>query len=194
LAAVHVTWKVCRNRHRFPPDFVFEINEIERKNLMSQFAISSWRGYRKPPTAFTEHGAIMAATVLNSPRDPGADGAAGAKVVADRFYGGPRQGSVIQPRRFRIVPFCPERLDGSSTAAPKSAYTPSRAGLNTLAVVLYDLDRIGFDQLAMPGFSSRPIVAFCSANPATGGFAGGSAMRRKGKQHQDNPQHRGRFG
>ena len=35
---------------------------------MSQFATSSWGGTRKRPLAFTEHGAIMAATVLNSPR------------------------------------------------------------------------------------------------------------------------------
>ena len=35
---------------------------------MSQFATSSWGGHRKPPMVFTEHGAIMAATVLNSPR------------------------------------------------------------------------------------------------------------------------------
>jgi len=36
--------------------------------LKSQFATSSWGGKRKPPRAFTEHGAIMAATVLNSRR------------------------------------------------------------------------------------------------------------------------------
>ena len=35
---------------------------------MSHFATSSWGGRRKRPIAFTEHGAIMAATVLNSPR------------------------------------------------------------------------------------------------------------------------------
>lgn len=35
---------------------------------MSQFATSSWGGRRKPPYAFTEHGAIMAATILNTPR------------------------------------------------------------------------------------------------------------------------------
>jgi len=35
---------------------------------MLHFATSSWGGRRKPPLAFTEHGAIMAATVLNSPR------------------------------------------------------------------------------------------------------------------------------
>ncbi len=36
--------------------------------MKSQFATSSWGGKRKAPLAFTEHGAIMAATVLNSPR------------------------------------------------------------------------------------------------------------------------------
>jgi len=36
--------------------------------LKSQIATSSWGGRRKPPTAFTEHGALMAATVLNSAR------------------------------------------------------------------------------------------------------------------------------
>jgi len=36
--------------------------------LKSQIATSSWGGRRKPPIVFTEHGAIMAAKVLNSPR------------------------------------------------------------------------------------------------------------------------------
>jgi len=36
--------------------------------LKSQFATSSWGGRRKLPYVFTEHGAIMAASVLNSPR------------------------------------------------------------------------------------------------------------------------------
>ena len=40
----------------------------ELASLMLQSATSSWGGTRKPPVAFTEHGAIMAATVLNSPR------------------------------------------------------------------------------------------------------------------------------
>ena len=40
----------------------------EFANLKSQFATSSWGGRRKLPLAFTEHGAIMAATVLNTPR------------------------------------------------------------------------------------------------------------------------------
>ena len=60
--------QVRRNRGRFPKDFIFELTPEEFANLKSQFATSSWGGRRKLPMAFTEHGAIMAATVLNSPR------------------------------------------------------------------------------------------------------------------------------
>jgi len=60
--------QVRRNRERFPADFIFELAPEEFANLKSQFATSSWGGRRKLPLAFTEHGAIMAATVLNTPR------------------------------------------------------------------------------------------------------------------------------
>jgi len=60
--------QVRRNRARFPADFIFELNATEFADLKSQFATSSWGGRRKLPLAFTEHGAIMAATVLNTPR------------------------------------------------------------------------------------------------------------------------------
>jgi hypothetical protein len=60
--------QVRRNRKRFPADFIFQMTNQELANLMLQSATSSWGGTRKPPVAFTEHGAIMAATVLNSPR------------------------------------------------------------------------------------------------------------------------------
>jgi hypothetical protein len=60
--------QVRRNAARFPADFIFELTQEEVTNLKSQFATSSWGGRRKLPLAFTEHGAIMAATVLNSPR------------------------------------------------------------------------------------------------------------------------------
>ena len=59
--------QVRRNRDRFPDDFVFELTSEEAGNLKSQSATSSWGGRRKLPFAFTEHGAIMAATVLNTP-------------------------------------------------------------------------------------------------------------------------------
>jgi hypothetical protein len=60
--------QVRRNRARFPQDFIFELTPEEFSNLKSQPATSSRGGRRKLPLAFTEHGAIMAATVLNTPR------------------------------------------------------------------------------------------------------------------------------
>lgn len=81
--------QVRRNADRFPPDFLFQLTPQEVADLRSQFATSSlqrvdeqsdddnWSqsaagsshgGRRYLPYAFTEHGAIMAATVLNSPQ------------------------------------------------------------------------------------------------------------------------------
>ena len=60
--------QVRRNALRFPPDFMFQLSADELVNLRSQFATSSWGGRRYAPFAFTEHGALMAATVLNSSR------------------------------------------------------------------------------------------------------------------------------
>ena len=58
--------QVRRNRRRFPADFIFRLTRGELDNLMSQFATSRWGGRRKLPYAFTEHGAIQAATILNT--------------------------------------------------------------------------------------------------------------------------------
>ena len=62
--------QVKRNSHRFPPDFGFRLSHQEYDNLRSQIVTSSLShgGSRYLPHAFTEHGAIMAATVLNSKR------------------------------------------------------------------------------------------------------------------------------
>jgi phage regulator Rha-like protein len=57
-----------RNRHRFPVDFAFQLSKGEFQNLRSQFATSSYGGRRYQPFVFTEHGAIMLASVLNSQR------------------------------------------------------------------------------------------------------------------------------
>lgn len=63
---------VKRNLARFPADFMFHLSAEEFEALRSQFATSNepaGRGGRRYlPRAFTEHGAIMAASVLNSPR------------------------------------------------------------------------------------------------------------------------------
>lgn len=56
-----------RNQDRFPPDFVFQITAEEGTALRCQTGTSKSRGgQRYLPHVFTEHGAIMAATVLNS--------------------------------------------------------------------------------------------------------------------------------
>jgi len=62
---------IKRNAERFPEDFMFRLTRAETEALnRSQFVTGSQK-HRDPrfaPFAFTEHGAIMAATVLNSPR------------------------------------------------------------------------------------------------------------------------------
>lgn len=63
--------QVKRNRDRFPEDFLFRLTRDETEAVnRSQIATGSQkhRDPRFPPYAFTEHGAIMAATVVNSPR------------------------------------------------------------------------------------------------------------------------------
>jgi hypothetical protein len=77
---------VKRNRDRFPKDFLFQLTEDEWKNLRYQIGTASSSrehqslryqignsslghgGRRNRPYVFTEHGAIMAANVLNSRR------------------------------------------------------------------------------------------------------------------------------
>ena len=60
---------VKRNEQRFPLDFMFQLTRKEFDSLRSQIVISNSRGGRRHlPYAFTEHGAIMAASVLNSER------------------------------------------------------------------------------------------------------------------------------
>ena len=73
--------QVRRNVARFPADFMFQLDAEEAKSLRLQFATLDAAGVDgKPgrgryskylPMAFTEHGAIMAATLLNSPRATG---------------------------------------------------------------------------------------------------------------------------
>ena len=60
--------QVNRNRERFPADFTFQLTAKEHDALRLQNATSNKHrgGRRYAPYAFTEHGAIMAAAVLNS--------------------------------------------------------------------------------------------------------------------------------
>lgn len=60
---------VKRNRKRFPSDFMFQITQEEKQEVVT---VCDHLGRLKfsatLPVAFTEHGAIMLASVLNSPR------------------------------------------------------------------------------------------------------------------------------
>jgi len=82
--------QIKRNANRFPKDFIFQLSQQEAASLRSKFSRSesqpvsnepiraNWsqfatssrkhRGISYKPYAFTEHGAIMVATVLNSPK------------------------------------------------------------------------------------------------------------------------------
>jgi hypothetical protein len=59
---------VNRNAKRFPDDFMFQLTEIEFKNLMFQNGILSWGGVRKLPYVFIEQGVAMLSGILNSDR------------------------------------------------------------------------------------------------------------------------------
>jgi phage regulator Rha-like protein len=70
VTTTRLNQQVRRNADRFPEDFAFQLTADEFAALMLQIATSKKGrgGRRKLPLAFTEHGAIMAANVLNSPR------------------------------------------------------------------------------------------------------------------------------
>lgn len=60
---------VKRNRDRFPADFMFQITVIERDEVITKCDNLRRIKYSpRLPSVFTEHGAVMAATILNSPK------------------------------------------------------------------------------------------------------------------------------
>jgi hypothetical protein len=62
---------VKRNGERFPEDFMFRLSAAETEALNRSQSVTGSQKHRDPrfpPYAFTEHGALMAATILNSPR------------------------------------------------------------------------------------------------------------------------------
>ena len=70
VTTARLNQQVRRNLERFPGDFMFQLTAAEHNTLMLQIATSKpgRGGRRKPPRMFTEHGAIMAATLLSSSR------------------------------------------------------------------------------------------------------------------------------
>lgn len=60
---------VKRNLNRFPPDFMFKLMETEKHEVVTNCDhLSKLKFSSVLPNAFTEHGAIMVASVLNSER------------------------------------------------------------------------------------------------------------------------------
>jgi hypothetical protein len=63
---------VRRNADRFPPDFAFRLSRAEgaalQRSRSQSVTLKRGQNIKYLPVAFTEHGAVMAATVLNSPR------------------------------------------------------------------------------------------------------------------------------
>jgi hypothetical protein len=61
--------QVRRNRDRLPQDFVFQLTAAERSELVTDCdRFARLKHSKEPPFGFTEHGAMMVASVLNSQR------------------------------------------------------------------------------------------------------------------------------
>jgi hypothetical protein len=61
--------QVKRNPDRFPPDFMFQLSVREKAEVVANCDhLKNHKYSPQRPYAFTEHGAIMAANVLNSPK------------------------------------------------------------------------------------------------------------------------------
>jgi hypothetical protein len=90
--------QVNRNLDRFGEDFAFRLTKDEWHDLIPQNARSSGHGgRRKPPMVYTEHGVVMAATVLKSPQ-----AAAASRMIVRVFVEARRQ--QLEIRRGRNVP------------------------------------------------------------------------------------------
>lgn len=100
--------QVTRNLDRFPSDFMFRLQTEEWRSLISQIAISNVGrgGRRKPPRAFTEHGAVMLASVLNTPT------AVQASVAIVRAFNRMRHLSVLHKELAQRLRRAEARLDG----------------------------------------------------------------------------------
>lgn len=67
VSTTRLNEQVKRNRHRFPPDFMFRLTPGEKAEVIAKCDnLSRLKFSPALPRAFTEHGAIMAASVLNS--------------------------------------------------------------------------------------------------------------------------------
>src|SRR6266436_8337773 len=120
-----------RNRKRFPDDFAFVLTREEFTNLISQNAISrSHGGRRSLPVAFTEHGAIMLASVLNS------DVAVQASVRVVRAFVRLREMVAANAQLAAKLEELERRLDSHDEATPKAFASPDYFGVVNLFATL----------------------------------------------------------
>ncbi len=119
-----------RNRKRFPPDFAFHLTAGEFTNLRSQFATSSYGGRRYLPWAFTEHGALMLAKVLNS------EVAVQASVRVVRAFVRLREMVAANAQLAAKLAELERRLDFHDEATPKAFASPDYFGVVNLFATL----------------------------------------------------------
>lgn len=100
--------QVHRNSSRFPADFMFRLCAEEWAGLRSQNATSNTGrgGRRSLPLAFTEHGAVMLAAVLNTPT------AVQASVTIVRAFNRMRRLAILQESLNKRLKRVEARLDG----------------------------------------------------------------------------------
>ena len=139
------------NPKRFPSDFLFTLSRAEYQNLRSQNATSSSAhgGRRYLPKAFTEHGAVMAATVLNSKR------AIEMSIFVVRAFIQMRQALVVNQHVASKLAELEARLDGHDDQiqdlvdAIRELLTPLPANNR----------RIGFELPSSPKSQAKPLKA-----------------------------------
>jgi hypothetical protein len=108
---------VRRNRHRFPPDFMFQLTNQEVRILKSQFVISSSTsdhgGRRHRPFAFTEQGVAMLSSVLRS------RAAIAVNIEIMRAFVRLRRASVVSEGLASVVAELADRVDTHDVAIRK---------------------------------------------------------------------------
>jgi len=170
--------QVRRNRDRFPSDFMFQLTNQEVERLRSQIAISigetkeAGRGGRRYlPLAFTEHGAIMAATILNTPQATEVsvfvvrafvrlrEMAAANKELAKSPQRNETHAALSRFWRRRKSSRGQPRVQEAPSVKPRAKTAPAHNGLRPESPLALSLGLPIFQILAAPRFAPLPILA-----------------------------------
>lgn len=149
---------VKRNIRRFPPDFMFQLNNQEFDNLKSQIVTSSWGGIRKLPFAFTEQGVAMLSGLLNSDIAINANIAIMRAFVAMRNYITTTDNITAELREMRAKLALLERNDEENMEAVNNLSEDMRRELDNIYNAIAEL-------------SVKPVQANRKPNPI--GFKNG---------------------